>query len=388
MSSKICPLPWTSVELDAIGRIKPCCLAREAIQENSQDVSVRTHTIDQAMNSDYMKDLRAQFLNGDQPKTCSPCWDTEATGQLSKRNHSINKMTNVVYNENQISPTFLDLKLGNICNIKCRICGSDSSSKWVTEVYKLYGDRELRDRTIKNGSWPRTESTVWDQLDKALPNVRYLEITGGEPFLIEQQFDLLQRAVDLGYAKNIEVHYNTNGTIYPERAINDIFPHFKKIEIAFSIDDVGDRFHYQRFPAKWNEVKENVAKICALKATSPWLHTQVCCTINKQNIYYLPELCNYINTLDLNYRYFNLLHGPLEFHIAHSSPEFKEACTSRISKLTSHLPYFVTEIIPIINFMMENKPCTDNAFIDRIAEIDKSRGQDFASTFPEIAKYF
>jgi len=388
MSDFKCPLPWTGIELDAIGRIKPCCLAREAIQENGKDVSVRTHTITEAMNSDYMKNLRQRFLNGDRPETCSPCWDTEATGQLSKRIHSINKMPNTIYDEDHIKTEFMDVKLGNICNIKCRICGSDSSSMWVTENFKLYGDRELRDRTIKNGSWPRTTESVWDQLEKALPHLRYMEITGGEPFLIEQQFDLLRRAVDNGYAKDIEIHYNTNGTIYPDDAIKNIWPHFKKVEIAFSIDDINERFHYQRFPAKWDDVKDNVQRIHDLKKSSPWLQTQICCTINKQNIYYLPEVCEYINSLDLDYRYFNLLHGPLEFHIAHCSPEFKTVCANRIVKLTGHLPYFVSEIIPIINFLMEDKPCTDDSFVTRINEIDKSRGQSFKDTFPEIYPYF
>jgi organic radical activating enzyme len=56
----------------------------------------------------------------------------------------------------------------------------------------------------------------WDNLKTLLPNIKYFEFTGGEPFLIEQHFELLRYAVENDYAKNIEIHYNTNGTVFPE----------------------------------------------------------------------------------------------------------------------------------------------------------------------------
>ena len=56
--------------------------------------------------------------------------------------------------------------------------------------------------------------------------------------MIQEQFDVLQKCIDKGYAKNIEVHYNTNGTHYPEYAVKEIWPHFKRVEMAFSIDDI------------------------------------------------------------------------------------------------------------------------------------------------------
>lgn len=385
--NKICPLPWTSVELDAMGRIKPCCLAREAIKENGQDVTVRTHTIEQAMNSEYMKDLRQQFLDGKEPATCSPCWATEKTGQWSKRMHSAKKLKFDTFTEDNVHPVFLDIKLGNICNIKCRICGGESSSRWVEENFKLYGDKELKQRLVFQGSWPRTVDSIWQQLEESLDSIRVFEITGGEPFLIEQQFDLLQKAVDKGVAKNIEIHYNTNGTVYPERAIKEIFPHFKKVEIAFSIDDVGERFHYQRYPAVFEEVDENIQRINNLRATSPWLQTQVCCTINKQNIYYLPEVCEYIDSLNVNFRHFNLLHGPHEFHIAYMNFGAKQACYDRIVKLLKDKPYFEQDIMPVLNFMSNIQLHNDEKFLKRISEVDAIRKQSFAKTFPEIYEY-
>ena len=65
-----------------------------------------------------------------------------------------------------------------------------------------------------------------------LENIRFFEFTGGEPLLIEEQFDTLRKCINIGSASKIEVHYNTNGTVYPDLAIKDIWPKFKRIELA------------------------------------------------------------------------------------------------------------------------------------------------------------
>ena len=68
-----------------------------------------------------------------------------------------------------------------------------------------------------------------------------------------------------GTAYYIEIHYNTNGTIYPEEA-EEIWSHFKHVEIAFSIDAIKDRFEYQRTEAKWDEVNLNLHRFKTLSS--------------------------------------------------------------------------------------------------------------------------
>ena len=102
---------------------------------------------------------------------------------------------------------------------------------------------------------------MFDSIESSLKDIRYLEITGGEPLMIKEQFDMLEKCVELGVAGDIDVHYNTNGTHYPEHALKNIWPHFKRIEIAFSIDGINQRFEYQRHPAVWDEVDNNIKRI-------------------------------------------------------------------------------------------------------------------------------
>ena len=86
---------------------------------------------------------------------------------------------------------------------------------------------------------------------------------------------ILMYCVEKGYAKNIDIHYNTNGTQLPPQDIFDLWAYFKHVEIAFSIDDIGEPFEYQRHPANWRQVSSNLVKfkeksrgcVCAAAAT-------------------------------------------------------------------------------------------------------------------------
>lgn len=129
---KICCIPWISMETTPMGKCRPCCLAKEEIP----GIDLRNDTIQDAYNSGYMQDLRQQFLNGEKPETCNRCWEEESAGKMSKRMNTKVRLKHLMPNiqYQNLKPDqlwFLDLKLGNVCNLKCRICGSWSSSKWV-----------------------------------------------------------------------------------------------------------------------------------------------------------------------------------------------------------------------------------------------------------------
>jgi MoaA/NifB/PqqE/SkfB family radical SAM enzyme len=204
LPEKICMLPWISIETSPIGTARPCCLAVDEITKlDGTKYSLRENTLEEIYHSDYMQDLRKDFLAGNKPETCRRCWDEEASGRTSKRMNSRVRLKEYYdqvdwQNTNPDQLWFIDLKLGNICNLKCRICGSWSSSKWAQEeinytdqLYKQAGipyDRKthLAYKFLQDGAWPRESEACWDNLRTLLPNIKYLEFTGGEPFLIEQ----------------------------------------------------------------------------------------------------------------------------------------------------------------------------------------------------------
>ena len=139
LPDKICMLPWISIETSPMGTARPCCLAHEEIKDdNGEPFSLRKTTLETIYKSNYMVDLRQQFRRGEQPATCNRCWEEEAAGRDSKRIYSKIRLKELYAqvdwdNDKPDQLWFIDLKLGNICNLKCRICGSWSSSKWANE---------------------------------------------------------------------------------------------------------------------------------------------------------------------------------------------------------------------------------------------------------------
>jgi len=394
-------LPWISIETSPTGTARPCCLAKdEIIKPDGKKYRLKENTLEEIYHSQYMQDLRKDFLAGNKPETCQRCWDEEAAGRTSKRINSLLRLKEH-YNKIDFENTnpdqlwFLDLKLGNICNLKCRICGSWSSSKWAKEEIG-YTDVLWKDHPeywestrkthlaftyLKDGAWPRESNDFWDNLKTLLPNIKYFEFTGGEPFLIEQHFELLRYAVEQGYSNNIEIHYNTNGTQFPESA--ELWNNFKHVEIAFSIDNVGDRFEYERYGAKWGEVQQNIDKFTAMHNIK--ISTQLCTTMNIQNIYYLPELCDWISTQNFKYIFFNMLHDPWHMCISKMTSEAQELV---IDRLTTHEfnPKHRAEVLRIIQFIKNGDGSDGQEFLRRMQTTDEYREQSFLDTHPEIAK--
>ena len=192
---------------------------------------------------------------------------------------------------------FLDLKLGNICNLKCRICGSWSSSQFATEeLNNLSANVDKKTSfhytMLKQGAWPRENPVFWKEIAEVADQIRYIEFTGGEPFMIREHFQMLQGLVDRGIASQVEIHYNTNGTHFPLEALQ-VWRDFRQVNVSFSIDGVGDQFEFMRYPAKWNEVDSNMEKFLEIGKEFGNINFSWCITLSVANIYNVPETLDY-----------------------------------------------------------------------------------------------
>lgn len=390
---KFCVLPWVSLETSPIGTVRPCCLADdELVDDDGVKFNLHTASFNDIRNSQAMQSLRGEFLAGGQPKTCRKCWQEESAGRTSKRMHTLDRLKHMGITTEWTADAkplmFLDLKLGNICNLKCRICGSWSSSTYAVE--EIANDRTGRHKEsfhyvmLKNGRWPRESETFWSELDQNLDEIRYLEFTGGEPFMIEEHFEFLRRLVDTGRAGGIEIHYNTNGTIWPEQA-EKIWRHFRLVEIAFSIDDVGERFEYQRSGAVWPEVCGNLERFRQLRSSCNNIQLQVCCTVNIFNVFYLPTVATWIDQQQFDFVYWNIMHDADYFSIR-SLPD--TAKTTIADHLRAALVPARTqrEFDNVINFMRRGASTDGTRMLEEIAKVDLRRQQDLRRVAPELAE--
>lgn len=391
--NQFCVLPWISLEASPIGTVRPCCLADEEIRDDQgHKFDLRTATFSDIQHSAHMQSLREEFLAGAKPQTCRKCWNEERAGRTSKRMHTLDRLKHILGEQTWTADAkplmFLDLKLGNICNLKCRICGSWSSSQFATEELQWVPRDEQKQtyayQMLRAGAWPRENDQFWQQIDQHLTDIRYIEFTGGEPFLIQEHFDMLQGMVDRGIAHQVEIHYNTNGTHYPEKA-ESIWRHFRTVEIAFSIDDVGERFEYQRSNAVWTEVCENLDRFRDLKEIHSNIQLQICTTVNVFNVRYLGQVAHWLelNRESFSFVYWNVMHDAWYFSIA-CLPDTAKA---EIAQYLDSVQTCYRDEFDRIRDFMTNGASTDGVMTCmKIADLDRKRNQNLWSVAPELAQ--
>ena len=373
IKSNVCPLPWTHLEVDVNGGASPCCLYKGSVP----DVKVYEQSLSSIQQTEYMANLRTQFKNGERPTGCQSCWQEEDAGKTSKRQNSIYKMKKSLTDWTPNSePTlrFIDFKLGNVCNLKCRICGSWSSSKWAQEELD-YGENPVARKNLKDGGWPKRNPQFFEDLKDDLAHVEYFEFTGGEPFMIQDHYKILMHCVEKGYAKNIDIHYNTNGTQLPPQEIFDLWSRFKHVEIAFSIDDVGEPFEYQRHPANWQEVNANLVKFKESKTHN--MDFQICTTVSIFNVFNWAKIAFWVAQYQPKFFYVNTLFDPDYFNVQTLPKQVKNIINSRYSMLT--------DFQPTLRFM--NSADRDTAQMreqrkKRILQTDQYRKENFGEVFP------
>ena len=392
---RFCVLPWVSLEASPIGTVRPCCLAEEELVDDAgTKFNLATAEFTAVQTSRGMQTLREQFLAGEQPQTCRKCWREERAGRTSKRMHTLDRLKHMLDHETEWTTAakplmFLDLKLGNICNLKCRICGSWSSSTFATEeLQHLPCGEDRKDshhyQMLRQGAWPRENARFWQEIEQVSEQIQYIEFTGGEPFMIQEHFDMLQGLVNRGLAKNIEIHYNTNGTQYPEAA-DKIWQHFRHVEIAFSVDDVGARFEYQRTGAQWAEVVANIDRFKTLRSLHTNISLQVCSTVNVFNVLYLPELAEWNYSQGFDYVYWNMMHEAYYFSIA-TLPEHAKRDIAVKLRTSGSASDAAPEFERIIDFMMNGASLDGQLLRMKIADLDRKRGQDLNLVQPEFAQ--
>ena len=392
-NSTFCVLPWVSLEASPIGTVRPCCLADdELVDDAGNKFNLLTADFSKIQNSTGMRELRQQFLAGERPQTCRKCWNEERSGRTSKRMHTLDRLKHIIGNQSWTEDAkplmFLDLKLGNICNLKCRICGSWSSSQFAAEeIAQLSAEEKKKSHAytmLRAGAWPQENQNFWNEVDSVLEDIRYIEFTGGEPFMIQEHFEMLQGIVDRGIAHQVEIHYNTNGTRYPEQAA-EIWRHFKTVEIAFSIDDLGERFEYQRTNAKFWEVEQNLSRFRLLREQYSNIRLQCCSTVNVFNVRYIDQLANWIALQGFDFVYWNMMHDAWYFSIA-TLPEAAKAEIILHLESATIPARWRAEFDRICDFMRNGATSDGSTMLAQMKLLDQRRNQNLRQVMPELAE--
>jgi len=285
-----CANPYLNLSVQPNGKVKPCCMSTMEFVTDSGATTVNKDSILNFWNSKSRAKMIDNLNNGIQIPECTSCWKEDRAGKESKRWRD-----NKTYLDRELSkdmlPLVVDLSMGNLCNIKCRICSPNHSTPWVIEQAKVTNPNSPKEYT-NNVKWISFKESFdekngyfWDDITKLLKNAERLDFAGGEPFYIEKHWDIVKICADNGWSKHQHVHYNTNGTIYPEKFI-PLLEQFKIVDIQVSTDGVGDKFEYLRHGADWQTSEDVIDKLCATRdASATEWSIGVCISISAFNVY-------------------------------------------------------------------------------------------------------
>jgi glutamate-1-semialdehyde 2,1-aminomutase len=232
---------------------------------------------------------------------------------------------------------------------------------------------------------------IWKTINKWLPHLKRIDFYGGEPWLIQEHWDILEKMVELGYSKDCTLHYATNGTVFKSKQ-TDLLKQFQSVSLQLSIDGIGPRFEYQRYPGKWSVIEKNIEKFQKLREHGIKITT--CTTLSTLNIWYLEELLEYFYERDIAV-VFNHLHRPYEFALQNLPQEVKLKVKQRLEKIDNKYNEKLDHISidNMINFMGTEKsePQWYNGFIHKIKKHDEYRNENFmevCSDFVDILPNF
>jgi radical SAM protein with 4Fe4S-binding SPASM domain len=360
----ICSIPWHNLQITQNGTITPCCM-------NNLDLgNVNRIKLDQAFHDEKLQKLRASLLAGEKPKECDNCWKVEEKNLTSIRLHNVKHLKREFLTKYLDQPRVatLDLKFNNTCNFKCRICNGGNSSLFALEDQKFRGSK-----LVVQDAWGESQDFI-DQVLTYLPDIKNIDMFGGEPFLIKRFKSVLEMAVEKDYAKDIRLHYNSNGSIWPNHLL-PVWPSFKLVDIHFSIDAVGSHFELQR-GGQWSEVEDNILRLKDLQL--PNLSISIMPTISVMSVYYIDQVYDWA-----------CKHGFPIFvnHVQGEGMELqdltKEAKKIIIDKFQDHPWNEIQNVIKII----QNLPDSDGKkFQSKMQYFDQVRSESFSASHSEIAK--
>ena len=367
----LCLIPWTNIDISPDGKIAPCC---KYSVPDSELLDITKTSIAEYANSENLKQLKKQMHDNIWPDACIRCRTEEENNIKSKRQLDYDRWKEQ-YDNYTPDQGFItaSIAFGNTCNLKCITCNSFASSRWRKEYKDIYGKDNVPIEVIDN----MTSNDIYS----VLPNAIHFDIPGGEPFLseINKQLDLLKRYVESGQSQHMTLHYTTNAQVFPDEKWWNLWSHFKEIDLQLSIDGVGSKYEYIRYPAKTDLLETNVQKYQCKQLLLDNFRLSVSHTLSAYNVFYLGEFFDWCERKRLPRPWIGKVHGPRHMR--------SDVFPSKVRKqIASHMRTSKHEDVHIWADYIENNS-SDEYYNDWVKYKDKHdvyRNTNFAKTFPEL----
>jgi radical SAM protein with 4Fe4S-binding SPASM domain len=388
-TKSFCRAAFDNLHIAIGGDAKPCCEFKGSIG------NVQGNSIEEIWGAKRFDDLRTKMLRDERDKRCRKCYEAEDAG-----GNSLRKMFNgrgpVAASQTAQAlasslPRALDIRFSNLCNLTCRTCGPDCSTKWYAEAKRAEWWKVHRPRPLVKTFDSNTDAL--DSLRSALEKVESIYFAGGEPLLHEGHYAILQELIDSGRT-NVQLSYNTNLTElrFGKQEVLPLWSKFENVYVSASIDGHKELGELVREGLSWEGFVKNVETI---RRECPHVQVGFSITVSALNVLAVPEICTHLQAIDPDRPadiHFNVLQEPRRYSVQILPSDLKAEAKRRLENFSEYFDYpgqnsdtMRERLQPLINFMMfEDRPGKQREFRQRTLQLDEMRNRNTAETIPEL----
>lgn len=387
-----CAAPWVHLFGFGDDKIYPCC-------KSSQPVgSVKEQSLKEIWNSDDIKKLRVNMLQGIKTSSCEVCYLNEARWGDSYRLTFNKRYQDILQNEitntsadgtvDKFNLRYLDLRFSNLCNFKCIMCSGFYSTSWYKEEKQLKREGVLQE--IADTKKERNFFYLMrDELPDVLRTVEKINFAGGEPFIVKEYLEVLDELIKQNKT-DTEITFNTNLSILPDAYVEKL-KKFTKITIRASLDGYGAKGEFIRKGLIW---KKFIANRIQLSKELPHADIRIYCTVQVLNVYHVLELYKMLISASV------IPQSPNKFHISFvETPDYynirtldkntKQLITNFYNNNLINYPDKIKNYLSRVIIYMNETDIDKSVDFKKITnELDGLRNQKTREIFPELTSYF
>ena len=378
-----CMRVWATIHCSASGEATACCsshLGTRAHREDGSVITVKDDDFADCLRSITISNMRKEMMAGKWPEACFICAEKERVGLNSQRIRSNDILyRGEILTEEPLPLRNMELWLGNLCNLTCKMCSPKFSTAWRREYRKI--------PEIRSFGLAETESVGDFSVEKLEPVFRSIEnltVAGGEPLLIPKFYELIDYLVDRDLAKGLNLSINTNLTTLPDKFIDRIH-HMKNVRVNVSMDGYGKLNDYIRYGSVWAETDEYFRKLITLTKIMPNLQLGVITATSMYNVLHLPALIDYIRSTGFSgFHNVSLVMAPSFMDIRGLPPELKKLAASRLEPYRS-----MFRVGGTIDYMLSEDWSSQhwNTFVEYSKLVDQRTSIKLDDVVPEMSRW-
>ena len=404
-SKTFCVLPWIHLHTTPTGQAAPCCISTSC-SDNIGVGNSNRDSLEDLVNSPKMKKLRVDMINGVKNEECLNCYKHEESGGgMSARTDFNNTWKTLPKIMDIISATgkdgevkefqmkYFDIRFSNICNFKCRTCGSAFSSQWEQEDIK---SKEKTGIPFWAEIVPKGNRKAFiDEIVAQVTNFEIAYFAGGEPLIAEEHYVLLDHMIKTGNT-DIELRYNSNisNFKYKKKDVFHMWKQFSKpIRIYASIDHIGDRAEYIRSGTEWDVIEKNFKRIREEKNIQVEVNT-VYSIFNAITIshFYKFMIDNHYYTPESGIWTLYCMNAPEHLSVHVLPEDYKAQADQQLDLTISYMSDLgfrenqIDQIKQAKSWLNSKHTWAEQSqmFKEELCRLDALREEDFEQTFPEL----